>query len=67
MRLIRSLAALALLKAGYWMLDRADGLRSGHCHDGNTSYRPIDRMLLGSIISLGICTLWIWISARAGR
>ncbi|MHA6641324.1 hypothetical protein [Mesorhizobium sp. A623] len=31
------------------------------------SMRPVDRMLLGSIVSLGICTLWIWISARAGR
>ncbi|MHA6645622.1 hypothetical protein [Mesorhizobium sp. A623] len=29
--------------------------------------RAVDRMLLGSIVGLGICTLWIWISARAGR
>lgn len=67
MRLIRSLAALALLKVGYWMLERADGQRPRCCHDGNTSYRPVERMLLGSIVSLGICALWIWISARAGR
>jgi hypothetical protein len=29
--------------------------------------RPVDRMLLGSIVGVAICTLWIWISARAGR
>lgn len=25
------------------------------------------RMLLGSIVGLAICTIWIWIVARAGR
>ena len=67
MRLIRALLALALLKVGYWLLDRADGLRPRYGHDGHTSYRPVGRMLLGSIVGLAICTLWIWISARAGR
>ncbi|KQZ86945.1 hypothetical protein ASD64_05630 [Mesorhizobium sp. Root157] len=29
--------------------------------------RPVEQMLLGSIVGLAICFLWIWISARAGR
>ncbi|KQZ87360.1 hypothetical protein ASD64_19995 [Mesorhizobium sp. Root157] len=28
--------------------------------------RPVEQMLLGSIVGLAICFLWIWISARAG-
>lgn len=30
-------------------------------------YRPAELMLLGSLVGLSICLLWIWISARAGR
>ncbi len=30
-------------------------------------YRPAEIMLLGSIVGLSICLLWIWISARAWR
>ncbi|MHA6687023.1 hypothetical protein [Mesorhizobium sp. A556] len=67
MRLIRSLTALALLKAGFWLLDRAGGLLADKPGPFATRYRPVERMLLGSIIGLAICTLWIWISARAGR
>lgn len=67
MRLTRSLTAVGLLKAGYWLLDRADGLRADNLGFPTTQVRPVDLMLLGSIVSLGICTLWIWISARAGR
>ena len=29
--------------------------------------RPVEQMLLGSIIGLSICALWIWFSARAVR
>lgn len=27
--------------------------------------RPAEQMLLGSIVGLAICALWIWFSARA--
>lgn len=30
-------------------------------------YRPAELMLVGSIVGLSICLLWIWITARAGR
>ncbi|RUM95594.1 hypothetical protein EET67_22455 [Pseudaminobacter arsenicus] len=29
--------------------------------------RPAERMLLGSLVGLTICVLWIWISMGAGR
>lgn len=32
-----------------------------------TRIRPIEQMLLGSIVALAICALWIWLSLRAGR
>ena len=72
MRLIRSLLALALLAAGNWLLDRAEGLlvagpRPTRNGSGDNPLRPVELMLLGSIVGLAICTLWIWISARAGR
>jgi hypothetical protein len=67
MRLIRSLAALALPKAGSWMLDRADDLRADLSGPTATSYRPVERMLLGSLVGVFIAGLWLWISARAGR
>ena len=60
MRLIRALAALVLLRAGFWRLVRAENTNP-------TRYRPVERMLVGSIVGLGICTLWIWLSERAGR
>ncbi|KQZ19332.1 hypothetical protein ASD50_07550 [Mesorhizobium sp. Root552] len=28
--------------------------------------RPIEQMLLGSIVSLSICALWVWFSMRSG-
>ncbi|MHA6645058.1 hypothetical protein [Mesorhizobium sp. A623] len=72
MRLIRFLAALVLLKAGFAALDAAVWLHHRVAEkpaDGSRPdpYRPIERILLGSIVSLGICPLWIWISARAGQ
>jgi hypothetical protein len=67
MRLIRSVAALVLLNAGAWMLDRADGLRADLPGPTATRYRPVERMLIGSLIGVFIAGLWIWISARAGR
>jgi hypothetical protein len=67
MRLIRLILALALLKVGFWLLDRADGLRAEKPGLTVTRYRPVDLMLLGSIAGLAICTVWIWIVARAGR
>lgn len=67
MRLIRFLAALALLKAGFWLIDRADGLRADKPGPTATRYRPVEQMLIGSIVGLGIAFLWVWISARAGR
>jgi hypothetical protein len=75
MRLIRSLTALVLLKAGFWLLDRAEGLlaagpaatRGTNLGFEKTQVRPVEQMLIGSIIGLAICTLWIWLSVRAGR
>jgi hypothetical protein len=64
-----------MLAAADWLIDRADGLRPRCGHEGHTpkvyaSYtylRPIERMLLGSLVGVFIAGLWIWISARAGR
>lgn len=67
MRLIRSLAAVALLKTASWMLDRADDLRADKPGPVATRYRPVERVLLGSLIGVFIAGLWTWISARAGR
>lgn len=29
--------------------------------------RPAEQILLGSIVGLAICAVWIWISVRVGR
>jgi hypothetical protein len=29
--------------------------------------RPVEQMLLGSIVGMSICALWIWITVRIGR
>ncbi len=85
MRLIRPLTAVALLKVGQWMLDRADGLRPARAapvfgapfargplpepaeKDQPAGCSFAAQILLGSIVGLAICTIWIWIVARAGR
>ena len=65
-RLIRSFAALALLKTASWMLDRVDDLRADKSGPAATRYRPVERMLLGSLVGVFTAGLWIWISARVG-
>ena len=65
MRLIRALTALALLKAGYWMIDRADGLRADKMGPTATHYHPAGHILLASLTGLAICFFWIWINGRA--
>jgi len=67
MRLIRSLAAVAMLATANWLIDRADGLQADLPGPAATRYRPVDRMLLGSLVGVFIAGLWIWFSARAGR
>lgn len=67
MRLIRALAALALLKAGYWMIDRATDLRPDITGPSATSYHPAGHILLASLTGLAICFVWIWINGRAWR
>ena len=65
MRLIRALAALALLKAGYWMIDRADGLRADKSGFSATRYHPAEAILLSSLVGLAICFVWIAATWRA--
>lgn len=66
MRLIRALLALAVLSIASglntiarWLLEPVIAPR--------ISMRPAERMLLGSLVGLTICVLWIWISLRAVR
>lgn len=65
MRLIRVLAALALLKAGYWMIDRAADLRPGAPGYAKTRCHPAGHVLLASLAGLAVCFFWIWINGRA--
>lgn len=65
MRLIRALAALALLKVGYWMIDRADDLRADNLGQAASRGQPAGYILLASLAGLAICFFWIWINARA--
>lgn len=44
-----------------WVANKPNSF-SGPMGSGKTQFRRIDRMLLGSIISLGICAAWIWIT-----
>jgi hypothetical protein len=71
MRLIRSLLALVLMRVGFAALDAAYWLRWRPADrlpgPTATRYSPVEQVLLGSIVSLAICALWIWFSARAGR
>lgn len=72
MRLIRVITALALLKAGCWMIDRADDLRLAgpqRTHgtwvaDKPTSH-PAGHILLASLVGLAICFVWIAATWRA--
>lgn len=44
----------------------ARGRPDGCGHHGHTSrLDPVALILLGSIVGLGICTLWVWIVARS--
>lgn len=58
MRLIRLCLAIAILR-GPMPSPKEDDPPAGCSFAG--------RMLLGSIVGLAICTIWIWIVARAGR
>lgn len=66
MRLLRlSIAILILRGAGIIAATIAGSdLNAG---TARPSLRPVEQMLLGSIVGLSICLLWIWISARAGQ
>lgn len=61
MRSLRLAIACAILLGAGFIAQIVAGPDLG----ARPAMRPIDRMLLGSIVGLGICTLWIWICTRA--
>ncbi|WP_459088836.1 hypothetical protein [Mesorhizobium sp. A556] len=63
MRLIRLYLAISILRGAGLLA----GAIAGPALTDRLPLRPVERMLLGSIVGLAICTLWIWTSARAGR
>ena len=64
--LLRLYAVIAIMKVIHLLLDLA-GLLIPATRPRPAGIRPAELMLLGSIVGLSICLLWIWISARAGR
>lgn len=79
MRLIRLYLAIALLRTSRLLMEaggrivEAEALARGPLPEPTEpGQRPAGcsfagRMLLGSIVGLAICAIWIWIVARAGR
>ncbi len=64
--LLRFYAVLAIVKVIHLLIDLMAYLMPAE-RPRRAVYRPAELMLLGSLVGLSICLLWIWISARAGR
>lgn len=63
MRLIRLYLAISLLRGAGLLA----AVIVGPALTDRQPLRPVERMLLGSLVGVFIAGLWIWISARAGR
>lgn len=63
MRLIRLCLAIAILRGAGLVAE----VIAGPALTDKQPLRPVERMLLGSLVGVFIAGLWIWISARAGR
>ena len=64
--LLRLYAIIAISKFIHLLIDLIGYLMPAE-RQRRAVYRPAELMLLGSLVGLSICLLWIWISARAGR
>ncbi|MET3661808.1 hypothetical protein [Aquamicrobium ahrensii] len=64
--LLRLYAIIAISKIIHLLIDLMGILLPAEC-PRRAGFRPAELMLLGSLVGLSICLLWIWISARAGR
>lgn len=67
MRLLRLSIAILILRGAGIIAAAVAGPVLHSDTASRPSLRPVERMLLGSLVGLSICLLWIWISARAGR
>ncbi len=64
--LFRFYIVLAIMKLVLILIDLA-GYMLPDGRPRRAGFRPAELMLLGSLIGLSVCLLWIWISVRAGR
>lgn len=64
--LLRLYAIIAISKVIHLLIDLMGYLMPAE-RPRRAVYRPAELMLIGSLVGLSICLLWIWISARAGR
>ena len=78
MQVIRLYLAIALLRTSRLLMEaggrivEAEALAQGPLPEPTEPEQPAGcsfaaQVLLGSIVGLAICTIWIWIVARAGR
>jgi hypothetical protein len=63
MKSLRLLIACAILRGAGMLAE----VVAGPALFEKPPLRPVERMLLGSLVGVFIAGLWIWISARAGR
>ncbi len=64
--LLRLYAIIAISKVIHLLIDLMGFLLPAE-RPRRAGYRPAELMLLGSLVGLSICLVWIWISARAGQ
>lgn len=64
--LLRLYAIIAISKIIHLLIDLM-GILLPAGRPRRAGFRAAELMLLGSLVGLSICLLWIWISARAGR
>lgn len=63
MKSLRLLVACAILRGAGMLAE----VVAGPALSEKPPLRPIDRMLLGSIVGVFIAGIWIWVSTRVGR
>jgi len=67
MKLLRLSIAILILHGAGIIAEIVAGSELSSDRPRRLPMRPAEHILLGSIVGLAICAVWIWISARAGR
>lgn len=67
MKCLRLSIAILLLRGAGIIAELVAGPAVSESAPDRAPLRPAEQILLGSIVGLAICALWIWFAGRAGR